>query len=92
MAQAVCEQFGFFDVRGKSQLAGCLKALRQLEAAGHFELPAVTINSGAKSPRRLPGSMDSCVFITEIFTSEECLQRHRTSIPGSDNLYSSWTP
>jgi hypothetical protein len=57
MAQAVCEQFGFFDMRGKAQLAGSLKALRQLEAAGHFELPAVKINSGTKSPRRLSGPL-----------------------------------
>ena len=54
LAEAVCEQFGFFDMRGKAQLGGCLKALRQLEVAGHFVLPAARIMSGrGKSPRRL---------------------------------------
>ena len=39
LAEAVCEQYGFYDARGKKQLSGCLKAIRKLEAAGHFVLP-----------------------------------------------------
>ena len=54
LAKAICEQFGFFDTRGKVQLSGCLKALRRLEAAGNFVLPPVKIKSGInKSQRRL---------------------------------------
>jgi hypothetical protein len=41
LADAVCEHFGFYDARGAPQRAGCLKALRELEAAGGFTLPAV---------------------------------------------------
>ena len=53
-AETVCEQFGFYDARGHKQISGCLKALRELEAAGHFVLPTVTGNTGkVKSPRRL---------------------------------------
>jgi hypothetical protein len=53
LARVVCEQFGFYDVRGREQLAGCLKALRELEGAGHFTLPTARTCSGRKSPRRL---------------------------------------
>jgi hypothetical protein len=54
LAALVCEQLGFYDVRGQQQLAGCLKALRELEAAGHFTLPAARRSPGRSCPRRLP--------------------------------------
>jgi len=56
LAEAVCEQLGFHDVRGEKQLSGCLKALRTLETAGHFVLPKSrqTTASGPGSPQRLP--------------------------------------
>ena len=53
LAELVCEQFGFYDARGQKQLAGCLKALRELEVAGHFTLPAARRSPGRSSPRRL---------------------------------------
>ena len=53
LAALVCEQFGFHDARGQKQHSGCLKALRELEAAGHFTLPAARTHSGHGSPRRL---------------------------------------
>jgi len=40
LSDAVCRHFGFFDSRGATQVAGCAKALRELERAGHFVLPA----------------------------------------------------
>ena len=55
LARAACGHFGFVDVRGHAQSAGCLKALRELEQAGHFELPGV-VPSGrgkGKTARRL---------------------------------------
>lgn len=39
LAIAVCERFGFFNPYGHAQTSGCLKALRELERAGHFALP-----------------------------------------------------
>ncbi len=54
LAGLVCEQLGFYDARGQQQRAGCLKALRELEAAGHFALPAARRRPGRSSPRRLP--------------------------------------
>ena len=39
LAEAVCEQFDLHDALGKKQVGGCMKALRKLEAAGHFVLP-----------------------------------------------------
>jgi hypothetical protein len=38
--RATCRHFGFVDGRGRAQIAGCVKALRELEHAGHFALPA----------------------------------------------------
>jgi hypothetical protein len=53
LATRVCEQFGFHDARGQAQRSGCLKALRELEATGHFSLPAARKTPGHRSPRRL---------------------------------------
>jgi hypothetical protein len=49
----VCEHFGFFDPRGQAQHGGCIKALRNLEAAGHFVLPEAKFKPQKPSPRRL---------------------------------------
>jgi Domain of unknown function (DUF4338)/Transposase DNA-binding/Transposase DDE domain len=55
LAEATCQHFGFFDARLRTQTAGCVKALRELERAGHFVLPAALDRgrASAKSPRRL---------------------------------------
>jgi hypothetical protein len=54
LAAVLCEHFGFYDVRGHKQRDGCLKALRELEAAGHFTLPAARGKRGSNTPKRLP--------------------------------------
>jgi len=55
LAARVCERFDFHDARGRAQLAGCLKALRELEGRGHFALPAARTPPQRKpAPRRLP--------------------------------------
>ena len=53
LATRVCERFGFYDPRGRAQRGGCLKALRDLEAAGHFSLPVSRSRPGQRSARRL---------------------------------------
>lgn len=58
LAGAVCERFGFYDARGCPQVSGCLKALRELEAAGHFVLPAARAKTGPSSPRGLPDPVE----------------------------------
>ena len=40
LAERVCAEFAFFDARGRAQRGSCLKALRELERAGHLALPA----------------------------------------------------
>jgi hypothetical protein len=40
LSEELCEHFHFHDPNGNQQTAGCLKALRQLEKAGLFILPA----------------------------------------------------
>ncbi len=57
-AANVCERFGFRDDRGKLRVGTCLKALRDLEQQGEFELPEriIDINRDWK-PRRLPNAV-----------------------------------
>ena len=55
VAVAVCERFGFYDAGGRPQTASCVKALRELEAAGHLTLPpAAGGRTGPGAPRGLP--------------------------------------
>ena len=49
----VCEAFGFRDARGGLQQAGCVKALRVLEAAGRIALPEPLNRGGGRGPRDL---------------------------------------
>lgn len=53
LASAVCQHFGFFDTRGQEQTGGCIKALRELETAGHFVLPEGKKQPQVRTPRRL---------------------------------------
>lgn len=52
-AELVCEYFDFHDARGHRQKVSCLKALRELESAGHFILPVAGKTNTNISPRRL---------------------------------------
>lgn len=65
LAKQVCEQFGFFDGRGRAQLSGCVKALRELEAGAHFELPAPCTRTGRGSPRRLEQAVAPAVEVPD---------------------------
>ena len=49
LANEVCQRLGFSDALGKKQSSTCLKALRDLEAAGHFVLP-----EGGKDQEKKP--------------------------------------
>jgi len=53
LAELVCEEFGFQDPRGKNQWGGCLKALRELEVQGEFQLPPPRTKKSSPTPRRL---------------------------------------
>src|SRR4030042_1094837 len=59
LADFLCEQVGFYDARGQEQRDGCLKALRELEAAGHFTLPAARGTTGPNKPKRLPEGVEA---------------------------------
>ena len=54
LADFLCEELDFHYARGHAQRDGCLKALRELEAAGHFTLPAAQGKPGPSTPKRLP--------------------------------------
>ena len=53
IAQRVCDRLELFDARGRPQHTSCLKALRELERAGHFVLPTARRCPVRGSPRRL---------------------------------------
>ena len=55
LADRLCEHFDLRDPRGRVQRAGCLRALRELERAGHFRLPPTRVRAAFKprEPRRL---------------------------------------
>ncbi len=55
LSKELCEHFNFFDPKGNHQVAGCLKALRELEKEGWFILPASKKTGAGKQigPRRL---------------------------------------
>ncbi len=53
LADFLCEEWGFQDARGDLQRGGCVKALRELEAAGHFMLPVAQAKTGPCTPKRL---------------------------------------
>jgi len=57
IAERVCEHLDLLNARGKPQRAGCLKALRELERAGHFLLPTAQRCPKHGSPKRLGGAV-----------------------------------
>ena len=63
LAKQVCTNFDFHDARGEMQTSGCLKALRELESSGHFELPKAQRKTGTKSPRRLTETVPLAVNV-----------------------------
>jgi len=67
VAESVCQHFGFLDARQRTQTAGCVKALRELERAGHFVLPAALDRgrAGAKRPRRLGEPVEAARDVPE---------------------------
>jgi hypothetical protein len=58
IAGLVCEHFEFFSVLGKPQIAGCLKALRELERIGKFELPQAQAPAPNPQPKRLEAPVE----------------------------------
>lgn len=53
LANRLCDAFGLIDPMGRRRRAGCLKALRSMEARGYFELPAPRTRTELGGPRRL---------------------------------------
>ena len=73
--RAVCHGFNFYDPRGQAQIAGCAKALRSLEDAGHIQLPKATISNNPKpSPLRLNQPVPLPVNVPESVNNIEALE------------------
>ena len=52
IAERVCRHFDFFNALGNPQKSGCLKALRELERVGRFQLPEARRQSPQAGPGR----------------------------------------
>lgn len=67
LSRVLCQHFNLSDARGHHQIGGCNKALRELERAGHFVLPASIMPKTIKSPRCLgiavPDPVDVPAFV-----------------------------
>ena len=64
LGRRVCEEFSFFDVRGRPQLAGCMKALTGLAAtAPEIVLPPPRSAPVDRTPRRLEGGVPEPVAV-----------------------------
>ena len=59
IAKRVCQHFAFFNAWGKPQKSSCLKALRELERDGRFELPQARGPSPQAGPRRRPEPVEA---------------------------------
>ena len=86
LAKRLCEHFGFYDPRGRVQHAGCLKALRELEGAGHFSLPAAQ-HAGRSSPRRLADPVAPVVDLPPTVGEVEGLQLVLVNTPSLLHLW-----
>jgi hypothetical protein len=60
-ADEICQRFGFFDALGRTQIGTCLKALRDLEAEGHFVLPAGAHKGKKKKKKHTPRRLSEAV-------------------------------
>ena len=65
LASFLCTHFDFHDIRGNEQLSGCLRALRELETAGRFALPAARKKRSLPSPKRLSEPVPAAEGIPE---------------------------
>ncbi len=58
VSRIVCEQYRFMDAHGRPQWAGCLKALRTLEAENKIVLPVSQRTGRIAGPRLLEAPVD----------------------------------
>ena len=87
LAVRVCEQFGFYDARGRQQRGGSLKALRELEGAGHFTLPAPQTSPGRRSPRRLSAPVPLPVAVPSAAGEVQALELVLVNTPAQMQLW-----
>jgi hypothetical protein len=74
IAERVCQHFGLFNAWGKPQRCGCLKALRELERVGRFQLPQARTPSPQAAPRRLTEPVEEARNLTSAAGQIEALQ------------------
>ena len=72
----VCERFGFYDARGRPQRAGCMKALRTLEAESRISLPAARRSLNIAGPRHLDAPVEEPEWVSQVQDLEiVCVRR-----------------
>lgn len=90
LAASLCRQFEFLDARGEPQVSTCLKALRDLEAEGHFELPPAQLSIASHwQAKRLAEPVPEPVGVPD--SAEEVRDLHLVLVePGDDSLTRVW--
>ena len=63
LADHLCDQFQFFDFLKQRQQSSCLKALRELERAGHYVLPKPLNSHEHGGPRRASEPIDEPIGV-----------------------------
>ena len=79
LARRLCDHFAFHDARGEPQVSGCVKALRELESQGAFQLPPPQSTTGPLQPRRLDQPVPPAVNVPEQAEAIEELQLIRVT-------------
>ncbi len=87
VAEAVCTAFGFTDARGAPQRGSCLKALRELEAAGALTLPPPVRRSGPKTPRRLGAPVPVPTAVPAVVEDVQGLRLERVTTAAQRRLW-----
>lgn len=63
LAERICDRFEIVDARGVAQRSSCLRALRELEQEGYWQLPAAQTYSKSPQPRRLSRAVSAPVDV-----------------------------
>jgi len=90
LATELCKEFEFVNARGEPQVASCLKALRDFERAGEFELPARVLDINTVwSPRRLADAVPAPEGVPESVDRIQGLEVQLVS-PKDDTAMRTW--
>ncbi len=87
LGQEVCTAFGFQDARGRDQVTGCVKALRQLEGEGKISLPARQSGVARSTPVCLAEPVPAPVDVPDTVQGVKGLSLVRVDAPDQRQIW-----